>query len=879
LRTISSEEAADPGEQGAWERHSIESERSQARLFTLLATLLLPAWAPFDYLLEREQAPAFWVLRLLDTGLGLIVLGRLRRADTLARVRTLAAVKLVATGGVIAVMLPLVAQHFWPYVMGFSLVFWGAAVVYSIPLHVMGPACGLVLAIAGASHLAVPRDRTSAELVGATFYIVTTVIIALTQIAFRRRLEHRAFRSAHHLAEASRKVLENERLKDQFFANVSHELRTPLALVIGPAETLLAAAPDDVAKRDLEIILRNARTLLKHVDDLLEVSRLSAGRLRLDYAEVDAARMLRLAAARFEWAANQRQLAFRVETPPSLSAELDPDSVERVIANLLGNAFKFTPDGGSVRCSVRAGGDWLILEVADSGPGIPPDERQAVFDRFRQLDGGSTRRFGGIGLGLAIVRELVELHGGKIAVEQAPEGGALFRVELPLSAPETAQVRPAATIGQGAPERFEDLEARESGEPEASADAGSPLVLVIEDNLDMNRFVRNALAPHFRTESAFDGAEGLVRALALRPDLIISDLMMPEMSGEELIARIRAHPELEPVPILVLTARADDALRARLLSQGAQDHLLKPFLPDELRSRVANLVSAKRVRELLRHELQSRTSDVELLTSELLSQRRELKTALEVTRLLKDQAEQASQAKTAFLTMVSHELRTPLAAARLQLDLILRADLPEHQAELARRMSVRLTRLTELVISLLEYSRIQSGRLTLSIRPFDVAELAAECMDEIQAQAADKGLELRRVVPEPLLALSSDRDLVRLILVNLLGNAVKFTERGSVTLAIHPKDDSLRFEVTDTGPGIPAEDQARIFEAFEQLTPVRHKHLAGVGLGLALVRELAQALGGSVALRSTPSTGSTFSIELPQLAVAERVVEQRAPLA
>lgn len=399
------------------------------------------------------------------------------------------------------------------------------------------------------------------------------------------------------------KTRELDELKTSFFASVSHELRTPLTLILGPAERMIASPETaEAARRDLEVIVRNARTLLRHVNDLLDVSKLEAGKMAVAYADTDLARLARFVAGHFEVLSGEKRIAFRVEAPEALLAHVDPGKVQRVLLNLLSNAFKFTPGGGSVRLTLRGTPGRVRFEVADSGPGIAPDKREAVFERFRQLEGGATRRFGGTGLGLSIARELVLLQQGSIAIREAPEGGALVVVELPRSAPAGAPVRSEEEPAPSADDRqlVEELRDRPSAPASASARSDGALALVVEDNPEMNRFIAESLSARYRVASARDGKEGLAKAIELAPDVIVTDVMMPEMSGDEMQRAIRARPEFARTPIVVVSARADDELRIEMLRDGAQDYVTKPFAPEELRARVDNLLSARRSAEALR---------------------------------------------------------------------------------------------------------------------------------------------------------------------------------------------------------------------------------------------------------------------------------------
>jgi signal transduction histidine kinase len=389
---------------------------------------------------------------------------------------------------------------------------------------------------------------------------------------------------------------------------------------------------------------------------------------------------------------------------------------------------------------------------------------------------------------------------------------------------------------------------------------------VVEDNPEMNRFVAETLAADHRVVTAIDGRQGYEQALVLRPDLIVSDVMMPQLSGADMLQALRARPELEGVPVVVLTAKADDALRVRLLREGAQDYVMKPFAAEELRARVANLLAIKRARELLQRELESRVHDLEALASEVSVRKRELRTALDTMRVVRDQAERASRAKSDFLRLVSHELRTPLTSIRTHLHLLQRergqALAPEHRA-IVEKIARSSARLLGLIESLLEYSRIESGRLVTQVAPVDLRALVGDVIDELRPHAEQKALALLASVAPDLPPLTSDARLLLLILTNLIGNGIRYTERGSVEVSVSYAAGSFRLTVTDTGPGIPAEQQELIFEPFEQLEPMRNKHTPGVGLGLALVRQMVVALGGRVELRSELGRGSTFTVVLP----------------
>ncbi len=309
------------------------------------------------------------------------------------------------------------------------------------------------------------------------------------------------------LARLYEKTKELDQLKTDFFANVSHELRTPLTLIMGPTEKLLASDHlAQSARHDLEVILRNARTLLHHVNDLLDVAKLEAGQMTTQYVETDLTSLVRLVASYFETVAHDKNIDYILDIAKTAPAQIDPDKFQRILLNLFSNALKFTPIGGRVRCTLREDSqrDCIILEVADSGLGIPPEARSAVFERFRQLEGGANRRFGGTGLGLAIARDFVELHRGTISIGDAPEGGALFTVEVPRLAPEGADVHAAPSVESLEREvvnrMIEELQVPRQSPSHIASEEGQALVLVVDDNPDMNRFVCESLMSEYRVE-------------------------------------------------------------------------------------------------------------------------------------------------------------------------------------------------------------------------------------------------------------------------------------------------------------------------------------------------------------------------------------------
>lgn len=788
--------------------------------------------------------------------------------------------------------------------IGFAYVAISATLTYlvyrarqDIPFHWIFLAFGLFIVTCGATHFMevwttlwtpVYWLAGNIKLVTAIASVATAVVLpplvpkTLALIEAAKLSEERKLRleaTNKELAELYTKLKELDQMKTQFFANVSHELRTPLSLVYGTTQRLLESKGwEQEERRGLETIDRNARTLLKNVNDLLDLSKVQAGKMDLDAVDADLARLVRFTAAHFDSFAEERQITYTIETPESVPTRIDPEKIQRILLNLLSNAFKFTPVGGKVRCDLRIAEGRAILSVQDSGPGVRPELRQAIFEPFRQGDGSATRRFGGTGLGLSIAKEFVELHGGEITVGDAPLGGARFDVVLSLTPPGTGKsgdvsesLPPLAGPFQTLTElKTEHDRAEEPDRPSAERVTAiaeetdlsdTPLILIVEDNPEMNRFISQSLSPRFRIANAFNGREGLEKALALKPDLILSDVMMPEMSGDQMIREIRSHAELDAIPIVFLTAKADDELSVRMLEQGAQEYLIKPFSIEGLRARVGNLVAMKRAREVLQQEVASQSQDLVTLVNEITLHKRALqqKTA---------QAEEASRLKTQFLSNVSHELRTPLNAIIGYTTLVL--DETYGPVNSALRPPLEGTArnaedLLKLVNDLLDLTRIEAGKLSIETSSVELTALLREATSGIQSLLEQKGLTLQWHSSDSIPPIESDAMKIKQIVVNLLSNALKFTRQGGITIGAEdrPKQGGVAIWIQDTGIGIREEDLPKIFDAFHQIDGAATREFGGVGLGLSIVKELVKLLQGEIQVESRVGEGSTFTLFLP----------------
>ncbi len=436
-----------------------------------------------------------------------------------------------------------------------------------------------------------------------------------------------AIASAREYEEEKRRaeaLAEIDRAKTAFFSNVSHEFRTPLTLMLGPIEELLSRSHTELppfAKGQLEISHRNSLRLLRLVNSLLDFTRIEAGRVQAIYEPTDLAAFTAELASVFRAATERAGLRLSVDCPTLPEpVYVDRDMWEKIILNLLSNAFKFTFEGG-IAVTLRAVDSGVELRVADTGVGIPAEAMPRLFERFHRIPNARSRTHEGSGIGLALVQELVKLHGGSVRAESRLGEGSTFIVAIPFGkdhlpaeylgggrTPASSAIGPAPFVEEALrwlpdevtldePERLPRQELLAVPCPADACDETRPLVLVADDNADMRQYLSRLLAERYRVQTAPDGRAALDAARDQVPDLVLSDVMMPRLDGLGLVRELRADPELATLPIILLSARAGEECRVEGLQHGADDYLIKPFSARELLARVAAHLEMARMRK------------------------------------------------------------------------------------------------------------------------------------------------------------------------------------------------------------------------------------------------------------------------------------------
>lgn len=426
------------------------------------------------------------------------------------------------------------------------------------------------------------------------------------------------FYNQYRIKQRSNKELQAlDQLKSNFFANISHEFRTPLTLIKGPIEHLEQNPEEALAREDIKMIRRNTNKVLNLVNQLLDLSRISQGKLRLKPTEGDIFRCLRAATASFNSYAAQNNMDYRVGIPDgTLWAAFDRDKLEQIIYNLLSNAFKFTEQDEVVAFEASYSNGEMKIQVSDTGRGIPVEKLPFVFDRFYQVDGSITKDKEGSGIGLSLSKDLITLMDGSITVSSEVGKGTFFTIHLPLEKIETHENTNHEEIVNAQNVSKIDSKKSKTFEWDKVDNRNGPKILLVEDNEDMRQYINAQLIKEYQIVEAKNGEEGLRIAGKIVPDLIVSDLMMPKMDGIQLCQKLKTSIETSHIPIVMLTARAGIENKIEGLETGADEYLTKPFDAKELAARVKNLIlQRQRLREHYNTEQQKLDPEKTAVTS------------------------------------------------------------------------------------------------------------------------------------------------------------------------------------------------------------------------------------------------------------------------
>jgi len=439
-------------------------------------------------------------------------------------------------------------------------------------------------------------------------FIIGALLLARWLILTKERMN---FRIQQERQEAHR-MHELDMMKIKFFTNVSHEFRTPLTLILTPLERILKHARDEEQRSQFLLIYRNARRLLNLVNQLLDFRKMEVQEIKFNPSEGDIIRFIRELVYSFSDLSEKKNIKFSFSsTVEGLDTLFDQDKIEKILFNLLSNAFKFTPENGSVKVEIDVkkedGSSLLEIKVTDTGIGIPADKQDRIFERFFQHAVPSSMVNQGSGIGLSITKEFVKIHGGLITVDSEPGKGSCFTVLMPV--PEVLHPRAL----QPNEENVFDIPVLEALNGTESSDPRKPLVLLIEDNEDFRFYLKDNLKAQYAIIEAGNGKEGFQKAISSMPDLIVSDVMMPEMNGLEFCKKIRNDQHTCHIPVILLTARTAEEQKLEGFDIGASDYITKPFNFEILMSRMRNLIAQREAfQKVFQKHLDVKASDIQI---------------------------------------------------------------------------------------------------------------------------------------------------------------------------------------------------------------------------------------------------------------------------
>ncbi|MFO0983712.1 MAG: ATP-binding protein [Planctomycetota bacterium] len=672
------------------------------------------------------------------------------------------------------------------------------------------------------------------------------------EIAERTRAERELELKARQLDDKNQQLIQAQGVRDAFLARVSHELRTPLTLILGPLESLLtgdAATLGAEQAHSLGIVHNNAVRLLQLVTGLLDLAKVEAGKLPVNREPIDIVALTRSVVADFQPAAKRAALELSLHSEvASPVIAMDRHLYERILFNLLSNAVKFTPHGGRVKVLLACRDGRLRLTVQDTGIGIAANKIEQLFQRFHQLDASSTRRFEGVGLGLALVKEFADLLDGEVTATSVPGEGSTFALVCPAPPCDTA----ARAAAHGSRFRSVELAGRAAGAAIAAPASDRPRILIAEDSEDLASYVASLLVPLAQTRVAADGNAALRQVADWAPDLVLADVMMPGLDGFDLCRAIKHDPSTADIPVVLLTALTQRDALVKGWEAGADEYLFKPFHPNELVTRIKSMLSValarKRAADVMRHARDELENKVAERTRQLQDLNRALQAEISERQLAEQRVTASLHEKETLLKEIHHRVKNNLQVISSLLNLQARCS--NHQAgmDVLRESQHRIESM-----ALIHERLYQTSDLArVAFRPY-IEELVHHLLASYtverngitaRVRVADVSLDVDRAIPCGL--------LVNELVSNALKHAFPASAGGEVCVELDlGAADQLVLAVRDNGIGLP-----------DSVDPQRASTL-----GMQLVQVLARQLGGTPEWRR--GAGTEFVITMPVSTLAE----------
>lgn len=838
--------------QKVFEHETQDSRLAQSKLGCLVALFFMPLGGVVDWVTYPDQLAELTAVRFASVILILAIfpLHFVKGAKRYIKPLNLSYPMVIVIAMCIIIMMTDGISG--PYYAGLSMLILGVSLL--LPLT-FPEACFFVLytifCYLGFGYFWEQQNFQPVQVFNNLYFLCSTGLIATVASYFAERARIREFQLTYELDQRNRELAELDRIKSNFYANISHEFRTPLTLILAPIEDLLARDLDAKSKNALKHIRDNAYRLLKLVNDLLDVQKLEEKKDFLEQQPVRVNSLLANITSTMQTLAQRKSIDLEYEqASEDLVVMGDQSALEKVFINLINNAVKFTEAGGKVVIKVSSGDGQCLVEVKDTGSGISEHDIPYIFERFRQADGSDTRKHQGTGLGLALVKELTQLHGGGIQVESELGEGTRMLVNLPVyggALDETAtvarEIDPLQQFHRAADQMV--IEEFDYQPGEATQDRASlPRLLIVEDEPGIREYLSEIFADEYQVTVARDGAEGLYQAQQTMVDLVILDWMLPKMDGLSICRTIKEDKQLSRIKVLLLTAKSDEKSKLDALANGADDFLTKPFSTVEIKSRMRNLWNTAQLQR-----------DVEHQNQELQAAMKELKNTQ--GQLIQSEKLNALGRLSAGLL---HEVNNPLNFAFATFQLLEREDSikqDEYVGELMKDIREGMERISQIVRDLKAFAYPETSDLQSEFSLQKAAESAVRF-----TAAKSSQFEIRNEMPD-WYALGSQSHIVQVI-VNLIENAVDAmldsgTENPMVTLSAQRLENGrIQVRVADNGPGIPKEIQDKIFDPFYTTKDVG----AGLGMGLSICHTIVSNHSGVLAIESSGENGTVFTFDL-----------------
>ena len=870
----------------AFAEYDREVTVSNFKVACAIGMILMPAGILLDWAVYPNDLENFFYLRLACAVLIGVFLTILLTPFGRQRYRVLGVTLFMLPASFIAAMIyasgnPVTS----PYYAGLNLVLLVLAFVLHWTFTESLCAASLVFALyllaclPSLVHGALSRTDWG-EFVNNLYFLVLTGIIVAAGSYFHSKSRFREFalrfeldRNRNALEESNQKLKELDEVKSRFFANISHELRTPLTLLLAPLEALLHRFHLDPETRNLLVTMHsNGMRLLKLINDLLDLVRLESGVMQVKREPLALAEFVQGLASAARQMADDKRIKLETSVASDIGAVMvDRDKLEKTILNLQFNALKFTPSGGRVEIRANKEGEELVIKVKDTGMGISAKNLPNIFSRFWQADDSSRRKYQGVGIGLALVKEFSEIQGGKAQVESEEGKGTTFTVRLPYikaaAISEKVEQQSATAANDGSTvsnqEWLTNLYRRAELFPSMtpvqdavkSVESGGrngnrPSLLVADDEPDMLRFLKSQLSSHYRVFEAVDGQQAIEKASQFLPDIILLDMMMPEKDGLQACKEIRQRTPTASIPIVLLTARADEETKLAALAAGASDFLAKPFSTTELHVRIKNLVES--------HQYQRKLSKQNQVLESTIEQLKETETQLVQTEKL------ASLGRLS--AGIIHEINNPLNFATTGLFTLrnkgkyLAPEQQEEYAEILKDVEEGIKRVKNIVSDLRTFSHPE----TESRDQVEVAEVVGSALRFLSNEWKDR-VEIKQQLPQHLTVWANKNKLIQ-VMVNLLQNSLdalktKTFENEKPTVSIEGRIEKERslLIIHDNGSGISPEHLDKIFDPFFTTKDVGE----GMGLGLSICYRIVEECDGRISVKTELGKFCEFTLEFP----------------